>query len=205
LYAFRAVPDGSFTLTPSLPGYVFSPPWRTVSVPPSAFGQNFTILPEPVQVDITPGTSATLAYTDTQGLPTWLDIPGDASATPLTLQLVPTIAEGSPGYAFTGHAFELNVSGAGEGAASFTFDAPLNVTIQYSQLDIAVITDPASLALWWWDGVAWQDASQSCSPVSEYSRDLENHTLSLHICQSGVYKLLGPTQQVLLPMIHSNK
>lgn len=204
-YAFRGMPEGTYTITPSLPGNAFHPPSRTVSVPPSALGQNFTILPEPVQIDFTPGISATLRYTDTQELPTWLEIPGDASATPLTLQVVPTIGGGAPGYAFTGHAFELNASGAGEGAAGFVFNAPLTATIQYSPLDVAVISDPDNLALWLWDGAAWQDAAQSCSPAGEYSRDPANYTLSLPICQTGTYKLMGPTQQVYLPMIPSNR
>jgi hypothetical protein len=204
-YAFRGVTEGTYSLTPSLPGYVFSPPSRTVSVPPSAFGQNFTILPEPVQIDFTPGISTTLTYTDTQGLPTRLEIPGDASNTPLTLQLVPTISDAAPGYAFAGHAFELNGSVAGEWASGIVFNAPLTVTIKYSPQDIGVIADINKLTLWWWDGAAWQDAAQSCLPATEYSRDPDNFILSVLICQTGVYKLMGPTQQVFLPMIPSGE
>jgi hypothetical protein len=34
--------SGTYTLTPTKSGYTFSPPSRTVSVPPNATGQDFT-------------------------------------------------------------------------------------------------------------------------------------------------------------------
>lgn len=58
-----------------------------------------------------------------------------------------------------------------------------------------------SLALRWWDGAAWVDAAATCSPAAEYIRDPDGRTLSLPTCQTGVYKLMGPTQQVYLPLI----
>ena len=201
IYAFRGVAEGIYTLTPSLPGYVFSPPSRTVSVPPDAFGQNFTILPEPVQVDFTPGISATLRYTDTQGLPTWLEIPGDASANLLTVQAVPTTGEAAPGYAFAGHSFELNVSGVGEGAAGFVFNAPLTATIQYSPVDVAVISDIDNLALWWWDGAGWVDAATSCQPPGSPQHNLVSGVYQVAICRTGLYALYGPTKMIFIPVI----
>jgi len=204
MFTYRALADGSYSLVPSLPGYAFSPPSRTVSVPPSASGQNFTILPEPVEIDFLPGTSATLSYTDTQGLPTWLDIPADASSSPLTLHVFPAAADGSADYAFAGHAFELAADPGSALSPDFTFDSPLTVTIQYSADDTAVISGRHSLSLWWWDGSTWQDAAQSCSPETAYSRDPDNYTLSLPICQTGIFKLMGPTNRVLLPVILFN-
>ena len=95
-YSIRGLADGSYMLTPSLPGYVFSPPSRTISVPPSAFSQNFTILPQPVEIDFTPGISSTLIYTDTQGLPTWIQIPEDASGRLSLYKLSPQWEKGPP-------------------------------------------------------------------------------------------------------------
>ena len=204
-YTFTGVPDGSYTLVPSLPGYVFSPTSRTVDLPPSAWSQNFTILPEPVSLEFTPGISATVIYTDTQGLPTWLDIPADASGASMTLQVVPTVAEGATGYAFAGHAFELIAGQENTLAPDFTFNSPITVTIQYSVEDTAVVSDIDTLALWWWDGSTWQDAVQSCSPATSYKLDPDNKTLEVPICQTGAYKLMGPTYQVYLPLVTVNQ
>lgn len=46
-YSIENVPDGSYILTPStnLLGVTFDPSTRTVSVPPSATGQNFKVVP----------------------------------------------------------------------------------------------------------------------------------------------------------------
>lgn len=200
-FSLRSLSDGIYTIIPTLSGYVFSPTSRTVSISPSAFSQNFTILAEPVSTFFEPGVSRTLAYTDTQGLPTWLEIPADASDLAIHLTIIPSIAESAPGYAFTGHAFELNVQQPTARLPSFTFNTPVTLTVQYSLDDVAVISDTQSLALWWWNDSSWQDASHSCTPASVYSRDTESRFLSLPICQSGVFKLIGPTNQVMLPII----
>ncbi len=204
-FSLRSLPAGAYTFTPSLAGYVFTPSSRTVTLPPSAEQQNFTILAAPVSGVFTPGTDLALVYTDTQGLPTRLEIPGSALATAATVGLAPGDAGGAPGHSFTGHAFELTVLPGAARAADFTFSTPVTLTIQYSADDIQVVTDAQSLALWRWDGAAWQEASQSCSPASEYTRDAAQRVLALPVCQSGVYKLVGDTYQVILPIIVRDK
>jgi PKD repeat protein len=42
-YVFTGLETSTYTITPSLSGYLFSPPWRTVSVPPDAKWQDFII------------------------------------------------------------------------------------------------------------------------------------------------------------------
>jgi hypothetical protein len=200
-YAFRGMDQGTYTITPNLSGFVFSPTSREVSVPPSTFSQNFTILSAPVEISFTPGISTTLRFTDTQRLPSWLDIPSNAYNRPLTLQIIPTVEERAQNYAFAGHAFELNVILNSKQNADFGFNHPLVMTITYSPQDIAVITDSASLALWRWDGAAWQDAAQTCSPASEYIRNPDHYSISVPICLTGIYKLMGLTRQFYLPVI----
>jgi len=44
-YTLSGLAAGTYTLTPSKSGYTFSPPTRTVTVPPDATGQDFTAMP----------------------------------------------------------------------------------------------------------------------------------------------------------------
>ncbi|MGH2537870.1 MAG: carboxypeptidase regulatory-like domain-containing protein, partial [Candidatus Promineifilaceae bacterium] len=44
-YTIADLAEGAYTLTPSKPGYAFSPPTRTVTVPPDATGQDFVGTP----------------------------------------------------------------------------------------------------------------------------------------------------------------
>jgi hypothetical protein len=66
---------GTYTLTPMLAGYSFYPPTRTLTLPPNAGPQSFTILPEPVSATLTP-----------------------------------TLAAYGGGFAFAGHAFDLDLT-----------------------------------------------------------------------------------------------
>jgi hypothetical protein len=51
-YTLSGLPAGTYTLTPSRSGYTFSPASRTVSVPPSATGLDFTATPIPTDLFI---------------------------------------------------------------------------------------------------------------------------------------------------------
>jgi hypothetical protein len=85
--------------------------------------------------------------------------------------------------------------------SDFTFNAPVTTTIHYSDAGVRVVADESQLSLWWWDGSAWQDASQTCDPPSTYMRDLEENVIGIPICRSGKYALFGPTEQAYLPIV----
>ncbi len=80
------------------------------------------------------------------------------------------------------------------------FKSPLTVTIQYSPQDIAVISDEGSLALWWWDGAAWVDATTSASRRELAARPVSG-VYRLSICRTGLYSLYGPTKMIFMPVI----
>jgi hypothetical protein len=204
-YTITDLDADTYTLTPAKSGYVFSPPMRTVSVPPSVTGQNFAMLPPPVSTVLTPGTGTSLTYTDTQGLPTSLDFPAEAVTQTTTIVLTPTLAQGGAGFAFTGHAFDLAAFQGGSQQPGFTFGAPVTVTIHYSDDDVRVVTDESQLVLQWWTGSEWRDAVETCEPASSYSRDIANNVLSLPICRMSRFGLFGPTHQTYLPLILRNR
>jgi len=200
-YTITNLLAGTYILTPTLTGYIFYPPARTVTLPPDASGQNFTILPEPVSANLSPDTSVTLVLTDTQGLTTVLTFPAGAVTQTTTVVLTPTVASGGAGLAFAGHTFELKAFRDGDSLPGFGFEVPITVTIHYSDRNVRVIKDESQLALMRWTGNGWEDAANTCMPPSTYIRDLENNVLSVAICHLSKFALLGPTNQVYLPLV----
>jgi unsaturated rhamnogalacturonyl hydrolase len=208
-FTFTDFGMGTYVLTPTLNGYAFYPPTRTVILPPDDAAQDFTILPGPVSTTLTfdVGTvslPASLPYTDTQGLVTYLDFPAGAVSYPTELTLRPTLASGETGFAFAGHAFELVAYQQGSVHLDFTFAVPVTVTIRYGDGPPSPISDESRLSLRWWTGDGWQDAAGTCNPASSYTRDLEGNVLSVPICRTGRFSLFGPTNQVFLPLTLHN-
>jgi hypothetical protein len=66
-FTISGLDAGTYLLAPGLSGYAFYPAQCSVTVPPDQAGQDFTILAQPVSTSPVPGTSASLAYSDTQG------------------------------------------------------------------------------------------------------------------------------------------
>jgi hypothetical protein len=77
----------------------------------------------------------------------------------------------------------------------------VTVTIHYSEQDVRLVSDESQLTLRWWDGSAWQDAKETCSPPSGYVRDEARRVLSVPICHLSRFALLGPTNRVYLPLV----
>jgi hypothetical protein len=201
-YTFTGAISGTHTITPSLEGYAFWPPTRTVTLPPDAAGQDFIIVAPPAFTTLEPGAAGYLAYTDTQGLATWLDFPTNAVSQTTAVAITPTVEARVPNFRFTGHAFELAASRSGVAVPDFTFGAPVTLTIQYSDVDIHALTDESELELWWWNGGGWQDAAETCAPLTGYSRDVEGNRIAIGICRTGRFALFGPTLEVYLPSMH---
>lgn len=195
-YMFNDLPYGTYTLTPSLPGYTFWPSHWTARVPPDAH-QDFAVLSNPVSTTLTPGVSSSLAYTDTQGSLTRIDIPAGAVMQTTTLTLTPTLAS-RHGFAFSGHAFELAGDQAGNVQSALTFSVPVTITIDYNPADIRLISDADDLTLWWGANNQQQDATLTCDSASAYQR--KSHVLTIPVCRGGRFGLFGPTHQLYVPL-----
>jgi hypothetical protein len=198
-YRLDNIPSNPRLLTPASTDYAFYPASRTITAQSDVRGQDFVALTSPVSATLAPGTPASLVSTDTQALPAQLDLPPGAVAASTTLILTPTVAAGPRGWSFAGHAFDLAAAQAGAGVPNLAFDAPVKLTIGYSTADARLVSDSSRLALWWWNGAAWQDAAETCSPQASYTRNPIARTISVAICRTGRFALLGPTQQVYLP------
>jgi hypothetical protein len=203
-YTLDNIPSNPRVLTPSSADYAFYPASRTITAQSDVRGQDFVALTSPVSATLGPSTSASLVSTDTQALPTQLDLPAGAVAANTTLILTPTVAAGPRGWSFAGHAFDLAAAQAGAAVPNLAFGAPVNVTVGYSAADARLITDASRLVLWWWNGTTWQDAAETCSPQASYTRDPIARTIGVAICRVGHFALLGPTQQIYLPFSLDN-
>lgn len=192
-YSFASVPAGAYRLTPSLTSYSFWPITQTVSGPPNTEAMGFTLLPRPVSFTLLPDLPAETGFEDTQGLLTHLVFPPQTVTQPVTITLSAVMASIPGGQAFAAHAFDLS--------PSLVFHQSVTVTIGYSDADLRLVSDESNLALWLWNGEKWQDAAQSCSPASSYVRDLAQNTLSIPVCASGRFALVGPTHPVFLPLL----
>jgi hypothetical protein len=202
-YAFANIVSGTHTLVPSLPGHIFEPAQRTVLAQSDLAGLDFVVLPAATAIGIEPGVATNLAYTDTQGLWTQLDVPTNAVTQTMQLVLTPTVATPFDGYAFAAHAFHLAAVLDGQALPDFAFGGPLGVTIHYSDLDVRAI-DEGRLVLWWRTGDAWTNAEETCVPPSEHTRNPAANVIRVGICRTGTYALFGPTQRVYLPcLIHT--
>jgi hypothetical protein len=199
LYAFPDLVIGSYTITPTLDGYVFAPPFAVKEAIISS-QQSFVILAPPVSTALEPGMPTTLTYTDTQGLPTSFTFPAGLVSATTTATITPTLAEPFFGMDFAGHAFELALQPGVETAQVMTFTAPVSVAIQYSLADTAVITDSLLLALYRQEGDAWVKSQDTCS-VNPTPVPVEAGVFQAAICQAGRYALFGPTYGIALPLV----
>ena len=200
-YMFADIFPGSYTITPSLPGFTFSPLTRSVTLPPDSPAQNFTILPEPVSATLIPGTPTRLSFTDTQGMETEFTFPANAVTSPVDVVITPGLWYSAGGYTFTGHAFNLAIVQDEAIQPDFVFNAPILVEIEYSDDDIRVVHTESGLTLWWDADLHFLDASLSCDPPSTVSLDLINNLFETAVCQTGEYILTGPAHQIMLPVI----
>jgi hypothetical protein len=206
-YLLTGLAWGTHVLTPTLDGFVFIPPTRTVTIPPSAEAQDFMALSAPVSTTLIPGSiGQSLSFTDTQGLLTRLDFPPNAVSQTLTLVLTPTLVSRIRDWAFAGHAFDLAVYQGDILQTSFAFSAPVTVTIQYSQRDMALVSDQTQLELRYHATDSWEPAAQNCNaretPLA--SVDQSSGTFSTTLCTAGRFALYGPTHEVFLPIISRN-
>jgi peptide/nickel transport system substrate-binding protein len=96
-------------------------------------------------------------------------------------------------------AFRLGVSVAGVPQNSYSFAAPITVTLTYSDTDIRGIGDENSLVLYFWNGESWQDASTTCAQPYKHL-DTVKKLLEVRVCHLSEFSLMGAyAHHVYLP------
>lgn len=155
-----------------------------------------------IAITTTPAVGGLITYTDTQGLSTILQIPPGALTTTTTLLYEPASPMAHNTMAFAGHAFNLVAYQMGVEQPSFTFGSPITLTQSYNEFDVRSIIDENELMWHWWNSDAWGDAATTCAPPTIYDRNPGANWLTLPICRSGKFALLGPSHNLFLPLLH---
>jgi hypothetical protein len=188
-FSFDFLNPTTITIAPALAGQTFFPASRTAEVPPDIGSQTFVMLGPAASAALSPALTATLTTTDTQGLPT-IAIFAPGSALTGTAYLTPTLAVPFPGHTFAYHAFDL------EFPAPETCSIPVELSIEFSDLDQAAVSDPAAIGLWRKSPEGWVLlGGGAISPAGE------GFLLVVAVCEPGRYALFGPSNLVYLPLI----
>jgi len=115
--------------------------------------------------------------------------------------LTPTIETNISSFAFAGHGFQLETFQQGLGEIEVNFNAPVTITIDYSNKDLRLVNNESELWIGFWENGGWVDATETCNPPSSYTRDLGNNTLSVPVCHFSRYGLFGPSSTLYLPVV----
>lgn len=155
------------------------------------------------QGTVTPASGTVLKYTSAQKTTTTIAVPANAVTEPTSLLYTSVPSENPPtGLSFANHAFTLDALRGNTKLASFTFEKPISITIQYTDADIAGISE-TSLKLYYKSGESWIDAATSCTPTSTYQRRPDVNQVTVDVCHLTEFGLFGSgaQQKVYIPAI----
>jgi hypothetical protein len=204
-FNFAKQAPGEYTLTPLSPDFNYEPGERTLSAKAKEM-QYFYALPKPVQDTLAPNGTTLIEYKDTQGLPTRITFPeglGEQQAT-----VTPVLVHEPNGYLSTGHAMNIEVSGANAAAGVVGRDGePLSIEIQiqYNNTDLQSLVDAGELVLLWQSPDGWIDATTTCPTGSEMDNNVQQNLITVPVCQWGTYALVAPVTRLYFPLLASDQ
>jgi PKD repeat protein len=156
------------------------------------------------QTVVDPTLGGTLIYTDAQGNPTTVKVPGGATTETITLLLTPVASPTqlvSPNLRFINHTFDLEAYVGDRPVSGYVFSRPVTITVQYSDADVAGV-DEENLRLRYWTGSVWDDAANTCTPPSTYTRDLVQNVLGVPVCHLSRFSVVGQSlNTIYLPAV----
>jgi Leucine-rich repeat (LRR) protein len=148
------------------------------------------------QKEITPEAGGEISFDPPDGGTVSVNVPGGAVAETITLQLTENQATSlPPDLSLVGISFNLTALQNGLPLDGYEFLAPILLQIDYSDDQVQGL-DEAGLRLYLWDDNAseWLDASQTCIPASEYSRNPGENWFSVEICHLTQFAVLGQSK-----------
>ena len=149
---------------------------------------------------VEPAVGTTMVYTDSYGLAAEVAVGAGTVLTPTNLSYLPYPAVNDPpaGEVFVA---AFDIVGYGDQFTLDRFDRPVTVTLDYwgTRTARAIIGEEAHLLRW--TGTDWQEAAESCNPVSTYWRDPQQFIIRLAVCLPGKYVLVAPAGPIFLPAV----
>jgi len=143
-------------------------------------------------VEIDPDSGGKLVYTDTQGIPTSLEIPAEAVTETTTILYTPrhpqAVPDFIPGLAPGGHVFDLVAYREEKPVPDFTFEKIVTLTIEYTEDDVVMLEED-TLAPYRWTGDEWEKIG--ARPVETYTLDAEDDRLTVYLESLGRLSTMG--------------
>ncbi len=151
-------------------------------------------------ITVTPSQAGTIFVPGDAGSAVRIEIPAGAitQATQFAYASVFTVADIPVGYAFAGHAFNLDAYREGEPCSGLVFEAPVTFTIQYTDVDIEGL-DEETLELRFWDGERWSTAG-----ITLAERDVLENRLVVridHLSEFATFAQPSGEREVYLPLV----
>ena len=169
--------------------YASAPQSMTYPSRPLGDDKDSKVLPTPQFIFLEPGLSYNFSTTDEAGLITAIDFPADAVKDEDIIDYQPGLDYIVPpgGTSFDNRAFTILF-----GSKGGVLQAPITITMNYSDNIASAVVDETSLILYWQFVHEWRDAATTCNPESTYKRTPETNQISISVCETGTFVLGVP-------------
>ena len=208
-------PDGSFSFMPSADfdstttfTYTVTDGYSVVTETATIVG--FQVGPNVADTElVNPDSATTLSYFDEVNNETSISIPAGTVTETMTV-ILERLPAGPPnpipaGLVSADETFNFDAYPNGALMEPYEFDTPVTITIEYDQIDVqALIESELEIRYWDLDAQVWIDAATTCEPTTTYVRDLENNTISIQVCQTGEFTLVGVRVPTAVSLSNSN-
>jgi thermitase len=151
-------------------------------------------------ITVTPLQAGTIVVPGQAGSVVSIEIPAGAitQATQFAYASVLMVADAPAGYAFAGHAFNLDAHREGKPCSGLVFEAPVTFTIHYTDTDVEGLNE-STLELRFWDGEQWSTAD-----ITVAERDVLDNRLILrvdHLSEFATFAQTSGGREVYLPLV----
>ena len=159
------------------------------------------------QVDVVPDAEALLAYKHYHWTEGTVAFPAGAVTEDVSIGYYPQVnsLQPLPEGMVSFDPFHLTVFKEGIAQDAYALEEPVTVTVVYPPvvgMRCQGCVDEATLALYVWDGEAWEEAQNTCPPDSRYENLLmESNTYQVNVCHLSEFIMMGtPAYWAYLPM-----
>jgi hypothetical protein len=154
---------------------------------------------------VPPGEETVMSFDGYDAFTGTVTIPTGAVAETVTLRYDPLVgtAYGAPGFGLdSANHFRLTVWVDGLPQESYSFLEPVRITMNYWDWQAGQLYEE-TLALHYWDGDEWQEASATCGGEDYYEHlDTEANVYEVNVCHLSEFVFAGVRKpDIFLPLV----